>query len=1292
MLLDAPDRESWFAALIFSQSQRNTVSSYLTVSPEDIKQLSDTEFRELVARLCQAEVTYSGYDTSAVTFGGDQRATDGGIDVRISLKLSETIRGYVPSPHTGIQVKAEIFGPSDITAEMKPGGSLRPSILELIDRKGAYIIASSKSSVSDSALKLRRQAMRACVADTDPTGNLEVDFYDCQRIASWVEKFPSLIAWLRQLSGRRSHGWRGYGAWAHKEFDVKAEYLLDEATKIFAPSSDGPLIAEEAIRLLRQDLAIPGTCVRLTGLSGVGKTRLAQSLFDERIGSDVPALDQHKALYADSGDSPEPLPIHLAEELLQTRSNIVFIIDNCSSEQHNRLAEKIGTSRHMSLLTIEYDIREDFPEQTKCYRLEPSSDTLIKKMLLARYPNISGPDADTISDFSGGNSRIAIALAETAEVTGQLSKLKDDALFQRLFRQKNADSDELQQAAQICALLYSFQGELLLGDEAELPILASLLGIQQSRLLLHVAELQRRGLVQGRGPWRACLPHAIANRLAERALNSYPFEFLQTTLVDDASERIAKSFSRRLGHLSGSVPAEKIVKDWLKPEGMLGNIALLSDLGLQMFCNVAPVDVAGALSAIQRALPTAQFKSNFRRMSSIIRVLRGAAYEPSLFLISIEALLDFAATDPSGSHRDIKETLKALFYINYSGTQASPETRAEFIRDALASDSPDRQKAGLLALSASLKVMNFHHTYSFEFGALPRSYGWHPTNADDIKKWFTTYLRIAADFGIQRSALGKQVRSIVGRKLSGLWWRTPTTETLEEIAVLFSKVDGWPDGWQGVKQALRYAPKAETKDNAVKRLNLLKDSLAPANLVAEVQALILSQGHAVDDLMLMDDGDTVSYAARHSKLEQKIRELGNRVGRDKDALSSLSEDLVRRHDRSSRSFGQGVGEAIDDPISTLNDLKRAIASTPENQRSLQFVAAFIHGSREKHLEKLSNYMDECILDDVWAEHFPRLQAALPLDEPAAERLIKCAQLGRAPSSEFDALAGGMVTETLNADQVSRIILAVAAMTDGPRWAASILTMVFHLVDNKSEEYIVAIRATGRKFLLTIDWTSIDEDHYRLAEIAKHSFVGRSYGNDAASLASHIRSQLDRYRFYKIRDVLAALFHASAGPVLDAIFVPDEDGRYRAAGAVLSAADWVDVAPINAAPLDEVIGWCMVQPESRLPFIAHHCSLFNRLDDDEDNGWSDLALALMDNSRDRNATVDVFKEHLHPRSWSGSLAKILRSRIKLLVALSVRYPDISKDKIAEISEELERYASRSQAEEERRMRSINETFE
>lgn len=1268
------------------------MSSYLTVSPEDIKQLSDTEFRELVARLCQAEVTSSGYDTSAVTFGGDQRATDGGIDVRISLKLSDTIRGYVPAPHTGIQVKAEIFGPSDITLEMKPGGNLRPSILELIDRKGAYIIASSKSSVSDSALKLRRQAMRACVADTDPNSNLEVDFYDCQRIASWVEKFPSLIAWLRHLSGRRSHGWRGYGAWAHKEVDVKAEYLLDEATKIFAPSSDEPLIAEEAIRSLRQDLAIPGTCVRLTGLSGVGKTRLAQSLFDERIGSDVPALDQHQALYADSGDSPEPLPIHLAEELLQTKSNIVFIIDNCSSEQHNRLAEKISTSRHMSLLTIEYDIREDFPEQTKCYRLEPSSDALIKKMLLARYPNISGPDADTISDFSGGNSRIAIALAETAEVTGQLSKLKDDALFQRLFRQKNADSDELQQAAQICSLLYSFQGELLSGGDAELPVLASLLGMEQSRLLLHVAELQRRGLVQQRGPWRACLPHALANRLAERALSSYPIDFLQTKLVKDASERIAKSFSRRLGYLSGSGPAEKIVKDWLKPEGMLGNITLLNDLGLQMFCNVAPVDVAGALSAIRRALPTAQFKSNVRRMSSLIRVVRGAAYEPSLFLPSIETLLDFAAADPSHAHRDINGTLEALFYIHYSGTQASPEARAGFIRDALASDSPDRQKAGLSALSASLKVMNFHHTYNFEFGPLPRSYGWHPANTDDVKKWFTTYLRIAADFGVQKCALGKKIRSIVGRKLSGLWWRTPLTDTLEEIAVLFSKVDGWPDGWQGVKQALRYAPKEETKNNAVKRLNLLKDRLAPANLVAEVQALVLSEGHAVDDLMLMDDGDTDSYAARHNKLEQKIRELGNRVGRDKNALSSLSEDLVRRHDKSSWSFGRGVGEATDDPIFTLKDLKRALAGTPENQRSLQFVAAFIYGAQEKHLTELSNYMDECILDDVWAEHFPRLQAAIPLDELAAERLIKCAQIGRAPSFEFDALAGGMVTETLNADQVSRIILAVAAMTDGPRWAASILTMVFHLAGNKSEEYLVAMRATGRKFLLTIDWASIDEDPYRLAEIAKHSFVGEGSGNDAASLSLRMQSQLDGYRFYKIRDVLTALFHAAAGPILDAIFVPDEDGGYRTAGAVLSASDWIDVAPINAAPPDEVVEWCMVQPESRLSFIAHHCSLFNRRDDDEDNGWSDLALALMDNSGDRNATVDVFKEHLHPRSWSGSLAKILRSRIELLDALLVRYPDVSKDKIAEIREELEGYASWSQADEERRMRSINETFE
>ena len=49
----------------------------------DIQALDDKQARELVARLCKAELHAQGIGDAAVTWGGDQKAADGGVDVRV---------------------------------------------------------------------------------------------------------------------------------------------------------------------------------------------------------------------------------------------------------------------------------------------------------------------------------------------------------------------------------------------------------------------------------------------------------------------------------------------------------------------------------------------------------------------------------------------------------------------------------------------------------------------------------------------------------------------------------------------------------------------------------------------------------------------------------------------------------------------------------------------------------------------------------------------------------------------------------------------------------------------------------------------------------------------------------------------------------------------------------------------------------------------------------------------------------------------------------------------------------
>ena len=168
--------------------------------------------------------------------------------------------------------------------------------------------------------------------------------------------------------------------------------MLDDKCRIIAPRQAGdntPLTAAQGIQAIRSVLRNPHGIVRLIGLSGTGKTRLVQALFDAKIGND--ALDHSIVIYVDQGSDQPPTPS--ARDMIQRCAvnglRTIVVVDNCNPAMHRDLAQAISTSNNLvSLITVEYDVSDDEPEETQVFRLEPASENNIEEILQRLKPNM----------------------------------------------------------------------------------------------------------------------------------------------------------------------------------------------------------------------------------------------------------------------------------------------------------------------------------------------------------------------------------------------------------------------------------------------------------------------------------------------------------------------------------------------------------------------------------------------------------------------------------------------------------------------------------------------------------------------------------------------------------------------------------------------------------------------------------------------------------------------------------------------------------------------------------------
>ncbi|HWU13804.1 MAG TPA: hypothetical protein VN157_07305 [Caulobacter sp.] len=1221
------------------------MSWVLDPTVKDVMGLDDVALRELVRRLSEAEIRDRDLSAAAVLAGGHQNAKDEGIDVLVEGATNNG--GYLPRLPLGFQVKATTMDKGDVDKEMRPKKVLRPSIIALGQRGGGYIIACGRENLTSSARAQRLRAMELAFGGCE-TPAPHFDFYDASRLADWARQYRGVGIWLLEKAGRSTRGWSPLENWSAVEEGLEPEYLIDETARLSVGAGSAPLEVVQGMDALRDALRTPRSVVRLLGQSGMGKTRLVQALFDDRVGQRP--LPPEAAVYGDAGRPDMDVePGAMAHALIEAGQSPILILDNCSTDMHGALATLARRpDAKFSLLTIDFDIGADQPDKTVVARLERGGDRLIMRLLRQRAPQLNEADIARVTEFSAGNTRIALALANTAVTSGSLANLEDAALVDRLFLKGRREYDaKLHQVARVASLVYAFYVE---GDPepGELATLAKLASCSEEDFLYKLGELLDRGLAQQRGKQRAILPPALAIHLAKDAVKRTTASRLFAAF-DAAPPRLRTSFARQLGALHDQPGAVEVGELLLAPTQAVASPEREDKEAMQFLTYLAPLAPGRVLEILQAyvtrygAAETIVYTNQAARQ--VTALLCQLAYEADLFDAAGQLLSQLViGQDESRMIEALRPRFTQFFQLLRSGTEASPQHRFALLDKLLVRTDGPTRVLGLQALRAALRTHPDNHRSAEPFGARRRNHGWRPPDDEAVCAWFA-----AAFERCQALIAGSepvQARTLLAKAYPELVYVTAIADQTVSVMSSVAKLGFWGEGWFAACDVLHHRKGAEQTD----AMRACEAELRPKTMQERFDAFMRQRLWEWHD---PNGEDTVSsWEDACSRARQVGVEAASAGGEGQTLIAvALSDAHVAGH-----HFGMGLSQAATDLDLAWSNLLKIARRVPRAELNASTIVGFVAGARKRSPGSVERWFETGLQDPLVASLLPWLEVESgEVDAAGVGRIIKVLSEGLVHEGVAKALSRLRPSADVPPDDLAALVDAVLA--HGQPWTAlQLLGVKRPKPDDKA--WPEALRAAGRRILEVIPFVN-DEGRsadYQLATLADRVVRGSEGEATAALLLTRAAERLqveDDFWLHGLPNLLTIIAREHPRLLLDTYLARDwEAVRYKL-DHLLKNYDDDDGSGFNllaSIPTELLMAWMKEDRLERGRRLAKLAPYFQNGEGD-DFVWTPVAMALLAEIGADSEIGEILDRRLYTGASSGDHSFRYTRRLPMLRALT-----------------------------------------
>ncbi len=1243
---------------------------FTKITPDEIKQLGSDTLIRLLHRLLLCEARAMALAQHGILVPYEITVPDGGSDGE--WKAKGNTNEFIPREWTRYQSKADRVTSGMCRSEIAPpdkNGNLhiKARVREVLEAGGCYAFFSNGHEVKPSGDEDIDTVARDQMAKAGfkPAAGAVIEFYGCNRIADWTNKFPAAVRYVREIT-------KGFGGLHYFTFDGWAKHA----------NVSGPFFENEAvvkkIATIRETLLEGKTrMIRLTGLSGVGKSRLVYEALKPSSSGNVQQDSLAASCIYLSYETVAADLLGLIAHLADDGYAAIVVVDDCPPEIHDQIANIVGKS----LLTVISIFHEPQQQRKDSFPLNLAPEEMgeVVEQILRADANLAARGGEAIravASFSQGFPQIAKLIVEfhrapTAEELNDRAKL-----FQKLLSRGDDPDDVTLLTAQSLALFRTIggsRGKL----EADLSTIRELFcpDISEVDYRRSIQRQRTRRIIQQIADTLVLTPRPLGVALAADFITFFPTGKWKEVVERLSKARLLDEFLKRVEELEFSENAEELGKMLLESGFPFDDAEyLLTGMGSQIFRSLTVLSPSAAIKIAKQALHNCSLdmlRNSKESRRGLVRALELLVWEPKTFQDGAELLLKLAAAENEGWANNATGAFNQLFNLNLSGTKVPAQERLGVIKNALQSDESATRNIAIGALGKALNFRFFSRMGDTTLGGKrDANLDWHPRSNREAMDYWRECFHILSSIILANGRDAERAKDVLGKNIDVIL-QTPLLLELEpeinELAAHIGRL--WPDVKDRIRKIL------DLRDNITgahkEALHRCKAYLTPpeSRLEAKLQDLVTKPGWHHRKGADGSYTDTSREEAEHFASE--LAENGTN-------LVPLLPYLLLGEQQQTFSFGTVLGKKHPQAEELVNAIIELWPSLDPKQRNPSFAKGLMRGiGREKAFR--TEILDRVATSAATIDLLVPLTASLDvMDQSEFLRIRNAVVESQLDPSQLRSLIQGLPIRTLPESFLTEQFTVI--LDAKPASAQMLFELLFQLCyrgTKRFEQFADLFRS-----LLLTKGLELGDSHFGW-EWHETALKLISLGNEPEwlkSVSQYICDTVVQNKTWIGTDYLSivasTLFEKSPtetwSPFAAALDGGDEFAKYVLAEFLGDSGSMFEnsASPLWSLPKDQFQTW-VKNHRKLIPLILEKMSLYTveKLPDDKERfRWHPHALLLMAEGSSEEELEQAVFGNLFSFGSTGSRVPYLEKRIELVRDLAIA----GNDKLTRISHTVEEW--------------------